>query len=85
VGETATPLPAEYDPCLRRARGGLPCARPSHHHGPCAADADLIEAYRLYVKHLRERAQTMKLRELENAAEYHRIAWRVLKHEYDAR
>lgn len=85
MNEPLDPLPVEYDPCPRRTRSNQPCERPRHHVGSCGTSDELRENYRLYVKHTRDLAGTMTRVELAAAVEFHLLAWRVLRDEYNAR
>ena len=85
LGLTPEPPPADHDPCPRRTRERLLCIKERYHRGHCAADATSSEAYQDYAAHLRVMAATMTRREMREAAEFHLVAWRVLKGELNAR
>lgn len=79
--------PADYDPCPRQTQNGELCGLPRYHRGQCSAEsnAERIELYQVYADHLRELAATMTRSQLRAAAEFHRLAWRVLTGEINAR
>lgn len=77
--------PPFEDPCPRRTRDNRPCVRVRDHVGACSADTELTEAYRFYAKHLRDKTKDMKREEIRAAMEFHLIAWRIYRHEYNAR
>ena len=80
-------LPDDYDPCPRQTQQGELCGLPRYHRGRCSSetDSERSELYRIYADHLRERATTMTRGQLRAAAEFHRLAWRVLTGEINAR
>ncbi len=78
-------VPVEFDRCLRRTRSGLPCGKFSHHVGACAPEVEIVEEYREYAAHVRRMAQGMKRVELERAAEFHLLAWKILRDEFNGR
>jgi hypothetical protein len=80
-----TRLDAELDPCPGRTRHNAPCERPRHHVGHCGASPERHELYRQYIANVRERANRMTREEIASAVEFHLIAWRVLRNEYNGR
>jgi hypothetical protein len=78
-------IPPDYDPCPRRTRSGQLCERPRHHVGSCGVTDELRDHYRAYIKRLRSMAVTLTRDELAMAVEYHLLAWRVLRNEYNGR
>ena len=84
-GDELAPLDAYYDPCKGRTRNNMPCELPRHHVGVCKASLEQREYYRQFVRDLHERAKTMSRDELGKAVEYHLLAWRVLRNEYNGR
>jgi len=45
----------------------------------------MVEEYRQYASHVKRMAQGMKRVELERAAEFHLLAWKILRDEYNGR
>jgi hypothetical protein len=78
-------IPSYWDPCPRRTRGNLPCGKPRYHRGNCSPSLEILNDYREYAKHIRERAETMTVSQLEEAMEFHLLAWRVLRAEMNRR
>jgi len=85
VSERPGDTDAAFDPCLRRTRSNVPCERPRNHVGHCGVSAELQELYRNYIAQVREQAARMTREEIGQAVEFHLIAWRTLRHEYNAR
>jgi len=45
----------------------------------------MVEEYRAYATHVKRMAAGMKRVELERAAEFHLLAWKILRDEYNGR
>lgn len=73
------------DPCPGRTQANIPCARERYHVGGHGVSDEERERRRQFVHDMTERAKTMRRVELEAAVEYHLLAWRVLRNEYNAR
>jgi len=76
---------AALDPCPRRTRGGLLCAKSRYHIGRCTSRIGEREIFHEYADRLRALASTMTRRQLGDAIEFHRFAARVLYGELNQR
>lgn len=74
-----------FDPCPRRTRVGLPCSKPRYHIGNCHPADSTVDEYRRFVEALRVRCHDMTRLELERAAEFHLLAWKVCRDEFRRR
>ena len=78
-------IPTAWDPCDRRTHGNIPCGKPRYHVGQCKAAIEIVQGYQEFARHLRDKAMHMTRKELLEAVEFHLLAWRVLRAEYNAR